>query len=191
MSDLPTPANSITVPTAYKMHTLENGSLAPLFTTTDLNGQTLSLNEALTAGPVILVFGHPQINASRLVIGYLRRLAEIAPAVPVWVMLECSEGDARKYVGSGDHHYLEMPVVVDDCRVASLYSAKYLPTTYFIGQDGKIIRAYTGFNRDFMNMIANEAATMTANGAEVKAKELITDSDNKGSLELAERGPCL
>jgi AhpC/TSA family len=190
MSDLSLSANSA-APTAYKMHTLENGSLAPLFTTTDLNGQTLSLNDALTAGPVILVFGHPQINASRLVVGYLRRLAEIAPAVPVWVMLECSEGDARKYVGSGDQHYLEMPVVVDDCRVASLYSAKYLPTTYFIGQEGKIIRAYTGFNRDFMNMIANEAATMTANGAEVKAKELITDSDNKGSLELAERGPCL
>ena len=87
MSDLVTPA--------YKMHTLENGSLAPLFTTTDLNGATLSLNDALTAGPVILVFGHPQINASRLVVGYLRRLAEIAPAVPVWVLLECSEGDAR------------------------------------------------------------------------------------------------
>ena len=42
-----------------------------------------------------------------------------------------------------------------------------------------------------IEMIANEAATMTANGSEVKPKELITDSDNKGSLELAERGPCL
>jgi hypothetical protein len=183
MSDLiPTPA-----PVVYKMHTLENGSLAPLFTATDLNGGTLNLNDALTAGPVILVFGHPIINASRLVVGYLRRLAEIAPAVPVWIMLECSEGDARKYVGGGDMKYLEMPVVVDECRVASLYGAKYLPTTYFIGQDGKIIRAYTGFNRDFMNMIANEAATLT----DGKPKELITDSDNKGALELAERGPCL
>jgi AhpC/TSA family len=190
MSDLSLSANSAT-PTAYKMHTLENGSLAPLFTTIDLNGTTLNLNDALTAGPVILFFGHPQINASRLVVGYLRRLAEIAPAVPVWLILECSEGDAQKYVGAGDMKYLEMPVVVDDCRVASLYSAKYLPTTYFIGQDGKIIRAYTGFNRDFMNLMANEAVTLTANGAEVKAKELITDSDNKGSLELAERGPCV
>jgi hypothetical protein len=79
-----------------------------------------------------------------------------------------------------------MPVVQDGCTVAGLYHAKYLPTTYFIGQDGKIIRGYSGFNRDFLNLIANDAATMTG----AKSKELISDGDNKGFYELAERGPC-
>ena len=168
------------------MQVLENGTLAPVFTATDLNGNELNLEVALQTGPVILVFAHPIINASRLVVGYLRRLSEIAPAAHVWVISEGNEEDTRKYAGSGDNKYLEMPVVVDGCTIASQYDAKYLPATYFIGQDGHILRAYTGFNRDFLNLIANEAATMTGG----KPKELIADGDNKGHYELAERGPC-
>lgn len=168
------------------MQTLENGSPAPEFTATDLDGNTLDLKTAIAAAPVIVSFAHPVINASRLVVGYLRRMKEIAPSVPVWIISEGTDAETRKYVGEGDTKYLEMPVVQDNCAVASLYGAKYLPTTYFIGQDGKIIRGYSGFNRDFLNLIAHQAATMTG----AKAKELIADGDNKGFYELAERGPC-
>jgi hypothetical protein len=168
------------------MQILDNGTTAPVFTTTDLNGNTLDLRHALGSGPVILVFAHPVINASRLVVGYLRRLAEIAPAVPVWIISEANEDDTLRYVGSSDNKYLEMPVVVDGCKIASQYGVKFLPATYFIAQDGRILRSTTGFNRDFLNLIANEAATMTGG----KPKELIADGDNKGYYELAERGPC-
>jgi peroxiredoxin len=168
------------------MQTLENGSLAPEFTVTDLDGNTLNLKTALVTAPVIVTFAHPVINASRLVVGYLRRMKEIAPSVAVWIISEGTETETRKYIGEGDTKYLEMPVVQDGCTIAGLYHAKYLPTTYFIGQDGKIIRGYSGFNRDFLNLITNEAATMTG----AKPKDLIADSDNKGFYELAERGPC-
>ena len=168
------------------MQILENGSLAAEFTATDLDGNTLELKAALSTGPVILVFAHPVINASRLVVGYLRRLKDIAPNAHVWIVSEGTEEETRKYVGSGDAKYLEMPVVVDRCKVAGLYGVKFLPTTYLIGQDGKIDRGYTGFNRDFMNLIANDVATATG----AKPKELIADGDNKGFYELAERGPC-
>ena len=168
------------------MEILENGSPAPEFTATDLNGQTLDLKAALGAGPVVLVFAHPVVNASRLVVGYLRRLPEIAPAVPVWVISEGTDEQTRKYAGSGDGAYLAMPVVADNCAVAALYKARYLPTTYLVGADGRILRGYTGFNRDFLNALALEAANLSGG----KPKELIADGDNKGFYELAERGPC-
>jgi peroxiredoxin len=168
------------------MQTLENGSLAPEFTATDMDGNALDLKTALGNAPVILTFAHPVINASRLVVGYLRRMKEIAPNVAVWIVSEGTEAETRKYIGEGDTKYLELPVVQDGCTIAGLYHAKYLPTTYLIGQDCKIIRGYSGFNRDFLNLIANDAATVTG----AKPKDLIADSDNKGFYELAERGPC-
>jgi hypothetical protein len=168
------------------MQVMESGAVAPDFTATDLNGNTLSLSSALRAAPALIVFAHPKIHASRLVVGYLRRFAEIAPAVPVWVFSEGRSAETLEYVGAGEGLYLKMPVVQDDCAVAGLYGAKFLPTSYFIGQDGKVIKGYSGFNRDYLNWVANEAATMTGG----KAKELIADGDNKGFYELAERGPC-
>lgn len=168
------------------MQILEAGSLAPQFSSTDLNGNTLNLGNALATAPVLLVFAHPLINASRLVVGYLRRWAEIVPSVPVWVLSEGRLEETKTYVGEGENIYLKMPVVHDNCAVASLYGAKFLPTMYLIGTDGKIIKGYSGFNREYLNWATNEAARLTGG----KAKELITDSDNKGFYELAERGPC-
>jgi peroxiredoxin len=169
------------------MQILEAGSPAPLFVSADQNNAPLELASALQKAPVFLVFAHPAIHASRLVVGYLRRWAEIAPSVPVWVMSQGRLEETQKYIGEGDSLYLKMPVAQDNCAVASLYGAKYLPTMYLIGQDGKIIRGYSGFNRDFLNWAANEAARLTGG----KPKDLIADGDNKGFYELAERGPCV
>jgi hypothetical protein len=165
---------------------MDSGATAPDFTATTLTGQQLSLSSALQTAPALVVFAHPKIHASRLVVGYLRRMAEIAPALHVWVFSEGREAETVEYVGSGDGAYLKMPVVHDNCAVAGLYGAKFLPTMYLIGQDGKVVRGYSGFNRDFLNWVANEAARLTGG----KAKELIADGDNKGFYELAERGPC-
>jgi hypothetical protein len=169
------------------MQKLDNGAVAPPFSVKTITGETLDLTATLARAPVVLVFGHPSINASRLVVGYLRRMVEIAPEAPVWFVLEGAEAEVQKYVGSGDGRYLQQPVVQDHCMLAKQYLVGYLPTIYFIGQDGTIQRGYTGFNRDLLNTIAQEAAI--AVGA--KPKELISDSDNKGFYELAERGPCL
>jgi hypothetical protein len=169
-----------------RQQVLPEGAVAPDFTAQSLGGQQLSLSAALKTGPALIVFAHPKINASRLVVGYLRRLSEIAPALPVWVFSEGREAETLEYIGSGEGAYLKMPVVLDNCGVAGLYGARFLPATYLIGADGRVIRAYSGFSRDFLNWVANEAARLT----NAKAKELIADGDNKGFYELAERGPC-
>jgi peroxiredoxin len=169
------------------MHTLENGTVAPTFSAADLDGNTLDLTQALAAAPAIVCFAHPTIFASRLVVGYLRRMKEFAPTVPVWIISLGSPADTLKYARPNENTvYLDMPVVVDDCTVAKQYGVTHLPTTYLIGQDGRIIRGYTGFNKPFLNTVAIEAATLTG----AKPKELIADGDNKGFYELAERGPC-
>lgn len=170
------------------MQVLEVGTLAPEFSFTDLDGRGVTLSGALAAGPVVLVFAHPSINASRLVVGYLRRLPEIAPQAQILVLSEGGPEETVLYArpnGPGEP-YLSFPVGVDACQVSSLYRATHLPATYLIGTDGKIISAYTGFGKFFLNALAGTVATLTG----AKPKELITDGDNKGFYELAERGPC-
>ena len=168
------------------MHVLEAGTVAPAFEATDLDGNRLQLASALAGGPLILCFAHPVINASRLVVGYLRRMAEIAPAASVWVLSEGTEDETLRYARPNGTPYLAMPVAVDGCAVAKAYGVTHLPTTYLIGTDGKVLRAYTGFNKPFLNTVALEVAALTG----AKGKELISDGDNKGFYELAERGPC-
>jgi hypothetical protein len=170
------------------MQKLDNGTLAPRFTVDSISGQSLDLALALEKSPVILVFAHPTINAARLVVGYLRRMAsEISPDVQVWIAMEGDEAEIRRYIGTGEAPYLTMPVIMDRCVLAQQYKVGYLPTMYFISQDGTIKHSYTGFNRDLINLMAAEAAAFVG----AKPKELITDADNKGFYELAERGPCL
>lgn len=168
------------------MHVLETGAVAPAFAATDLDGNRLELASSLAGGPLILCFAHPVINASRLVVGYLRRMAEVAPAAPVWVLSEGTEDETLRYARPEGTPYLRMPVAVDGCAVAGLYGVTHLPTTYLVGRDGRVLRGYTGFNRPFLNAVALEAAALTG----AKGKELIADGDNKGFYELAERGPC-
>jgi hypothetical protein len=78
------------------MQVLENGSAAPVFTATDLNENVLDLQKALATSPVLVVFAHPVINASRLVVGYLRRMAEIAPNLPIWIFSEGTQKQKPK-----------------------------------------------------------------------------------------------
>ncbi len=164
------------------MNVLPATTAAPVFTATSITGQNLDL--ATHPGPLILVFAHPIINASRLVVGYMRRMAEIAPACPVWVIMESDEASAKKYAGEAEAAYLTMPVATDNGEIAKSYNASLVPAVYFINA-GKIVRSYSGFNRDFLNTIAREAAELTG----AKSKELISDGDNKGFYELAERVP--
>ncbi|HEX2862968.1 MAG TPA: redoxin domain-containing protein [Deinococcales bacterium] len=170
------------------MHVLEVGTQAPEFTFTDLDGNSVSLSGALAGLPAVVVFCHPSINASRLVIGYLRRLPEINPNVKVLVLSEGTPEETTRYArpSGPEGTYLTFPVGVDACQVAKLYRVTHLPTTYLIGADGKILSAYTGFGKFFLNTLGNTVAELTG----AKAKDLIADGDNKGFYELAERGPC-
>lgn len=165
------------------MNTLPMGSKAPAWSATTLSGEALSFDALLAAGPVVLCFALPHVHASRLVVGYLRRLKEQVPKTAVVIVLQGDEAAVRGYAEG----YLDHLAVVHDADLAlsRRYGVTHVPTTYYCNPgDDTIVLAFTGFLKAAMNKLAELAAAATGTAA----KALITAADNKGEYELAERG---
>ncbi len=156
------------------MNVLPKGSQAPAIEAVSLAGERLS-----SQGPLVLCFAMPRIHASRLVVGYLRRLKEQLPELPIWVILQGDEAQVERYV----RNYLDTVQVVHDRELdlSERFAVTHVPSTYYL-EDEVVKLAFSGFSRPAMNKLAAKAAE--ALGA--KARELITQSDNKGEYELAE-----
>jgi hypothetical protein len=161
------------------MNVLPPGSAAPEFHAQSLAGDELMLSRALEGGPVLLVFAMPHVFASRLVVGYLRRLKAQVPKAPVWLVLQGDEEEVASYARG----YLDELVVVHDrdLFISHIYEVTHVPSCYLL-REGGVARAFTGFVREGLNRVARELAE--AYGA--KTQVLIGVSDNKGEYELAE-----
>ncbi len=164
---------------------LASNSLNQNLSITTLQGEKISLEEALENGPLILCFGMPQIHASRLVVHYLRRLKEQQPKAQVLIVLQGEEASVKAY---SDGYLDSLHVSYDkDLKVSQHFNAVYVPTLhYFTKENGaeKAAYSFTGFKRYSMNKLAVMVAQETGG----KVKELITVNDNKGEYELAELG---
>jgi hypothetical protein len=149
------------------MNVLPEGSKAP-----DLEPQN-------PQGPSVLVFAMPHIYASRLVVGYLRRLKEQLPELSITIILQGNEDQIERYARG----YLEALKVVHDRDLAlsERFAVTHVPTTYYL-EDDVVALAFSGFSRPALNRLAAKAAEALG----TKPKELITASDNKGEYELAE-----
>jgi hypothetical protein len=163
------------------MNVLPEGLEAPELRAITLAGEKLS-SEALS--PLLFCFATPSVHASRLVVGYLRRLKEQLPGLAIWIILQGDENAVRRYA----QVYLETVQVVHDADLAlsRRFAVTHVPSTYYL-EDHQVKVAFTGFSRPGLNKLAALAAQATG----VKAKELITVSDNKGEYELAERALSL
>ncbi len=162
------------------MDVLEKGAPAPAITLQAENGETLNLGEHKT--PVVIVFFHPVVFASRHVVGYLRRLPQIAPNVPVWLISTATPEETKIYT----QDYLEnFPIVQNGCQALKAFGGRFVPATYLF-HEGKVEIAFTGFHRLALNTLGRRAAELSGG----KPKDLVTDTDNKGEYELAEVAPC-
>ena len=163
------------------MQHLPLATRAPAFNAETLAGQRVSLSRALQHGCLVIVFGMPQVHASRLVVGYLRRLKGQVTASQIVICLQGDEDEVRSYA----HGYLDdLDVVHDqDLYLSHIYRVTHVPTVYLVSATGHIDKAFTGFLRKGLNALAHQVAE--AYGA--KPKQLITALDNKGEYELAEK----
>jgi len=159
---------------------LEKGQQVPELELRAKNGETL--NPAKTEGPLVLVFFHPVVMGSRHVVGYLRRLPAMAPGVPIWFLSTATPEETEIYI----QDYLEdYPVVLEGCPALQAFGGKFVPATYLL-MDGKVEIAFTGFHKRALNELGKRAAEIAGK----RAKDLVTEMDNKGEYELAEPAPC-
>jgi hypothetical protein len=167
------------------VNVLLEGSGAPAFEAKTLAGETPNSAEALARGPLLLCFAMPEIHASRLAVGYLRRLQERLPGLAVWLVLQGEAAAVRAYAEG----YLGGLTVIHDegLELSRLYAVTHVPAVYYLENtesgEAQIRLAFTGFSRPALNRLAGLAAAATG----AKAQELIGPSDNKGEYELAER----
>ncbi len=162
------------------MDVLEKGKAVPEIELKAKSGETI--NPARVEGPLVLVFFHPVVLASRHVVGYLRRLPAMASGVPIWFVSTATPEETEVYVQG----YLEdFPVVLEGCEALRAFGGRFVPATYFL-KDGKVDLAFTGFHKLALNTLGRRAAELAGK----RAKDLVTEADNKGEYELAEPAPC-
>ncbi len=162
------------------MDVLEKGKVVPELTLKATSGETL--NPARAEGPLVLVFFHPVVLASRHVVGYLRRLPAMAPGVPIWFASTATPEETSIYTQG----YLEdFPVVLEGCEVLRIFGGRFVPATYLL-QNGRVDLAFTGFHKLALNTLGRRVAELAGK----RPKDLVTEADNKGEYELAEPAPC-
>ncbi len=166
------------------MNVLPKGAEPPSLTLTAADGSSLDL--ANLEGPLVLAFIHPDVAASRNVVGFLRKLHEMLPDLPVWFVSAADAAKTEQYAKGYLGNYLEgYPLVPAGCDVLAAFGASHVPTVHYF-EDGKVNLAFTGFHKLSLNTLAERAAA----ALEARAKPLITDLDNKGEYELAEPSGC-
>ncbi len=166
------------------MNVLPKGAEPPRLKLSSLDGRELDLSAV--EGPLVLAFIHPEVAASRNVVGFLRKLQGMLPDLPIWFVSSAGRAETENYVKGYLGDYLEgYPVVADGCAVLEAFGATHVPAVHYF-EGGRVDLAFTGFHKLALNTLAERAAA--ALGA--KAKPLITDLDNKGEYELSEPSGC-
>jgi len=166
------------------MNVLPKGAEPPSITLTAADGSQLDLSKL--EGPLVLAFIHPDVAASRNVVGYLRKLHDMLPDLPIWFVSSADEEQTDRYVKGYLGDYLtSYPVVPAGCQVLKAFGATHVPTVHYFA-DGKVDLAFTGFHKLSLNTLAERAAA----AFEARPKQLVPDLDNKGEYELAEPSGC-
>ncbi len=135
--------------------TLQIGTEAPGFELEPLgvpgvpDPSLLSLGTLLARGPLLLIFAKSSCPTcqwclpllDRLHRGYGDRGASAA------LVLQDTESQARWF---GRESQLTMPVLVEPepYRVSEAYGVRFVPTSYFIGTDGRVELAIESFERE-------------------------------------------
>jgi peroxiredoxin len=120
------------------------GDLAPVFSLTTLDGETVSW-ESLLGRPVVLSFwvtwcGHCRTQTPRLIAAHERYAAQGVQFVGISV--NESRDSVAPYV---DQQSIPYPIVLDsDGAVGARYGVRGFPTTYFLDHEGRVAAVHVG-----------------------------------------------
>jgi peroxiredoxin len=145
--------------------TIEAGARAPDFSLRGIDGETYSLSDALSRGPVLLAFFKSTCGTCDLAFPYINRLREAYPGDgwSVWAVAQDAPGEAVSYASSLGMAYPVLPDV-DRYAVSRAYDPPATPTLYLIDRGGEVVQETTGFSKKDLNSIS--AALAERLGAE-------------------------
>ena len=122
------------------MAALEAGVLAPDFTLPTVDGKEISLKEALSKGPLVLLFFKVTCPVCQYAAPFLERLyrAHRGEGVTFLGISQHDVHDTRKFM---KEHGVTFPVALDDRSgypVSNAYGITNVPTVFYISPNGEI-----------------------------------------------------
>ncbi len=143
------------------METLKAGVAAPAFTLPTTDGANFSLSEALTRGPVILVFFKKSCPVCQYAFPLYERLFQAYQNRGV-TLAGVSQNPRKETQAFAKSFSATFPMLLDDTNsypVSNAYGLTNVPTVFWIEQNGKIGISSVGWSRkDFEAMGAKMAA---------------------------------
>lgn len=147
---------------ACRKGALAPGGIAPPFSLSNLEGESVSLSDALKNGPVIAAFFKSTCPTSRFTFPFLERIFESYGGgnMTFWAVSQDDAEDTREFL---DRYDVKFPALLDQkgYTVSNLYGITNVPTVFVIGTDGKIEVSSVGFSRLDLEKINALAARAT------------------------------
>jgi peroxiredoxin len=145
-----------------RMSALSSGERAPAITLESVDGETLSLADALKKGPVVVAFFKVSCPTCQFTAPFLERLHETygGEKFTMWGISQNDAADTREFFKEFD---VEFPALIDadGYPVSNRSGIKNVPTVFLISPDGTIQLSSVGFGKSDLEKIAAEAARAT------------------------------
>ena len=134
------------------------GVPAPDFELYTVNEDRFRLYEQLTKGPVLLTFFKSSCPTCQLTLPLIQTLFMAAKPnsfVQCYGISQDSDNETRIFTSKNGLYF---PVLIDQhpYQVSSDYELKFVPTLFFVNQDGIIQIADFGFSKSTLNEVATQ-----------------------------------
>ena len=138
------------------MSQLPIGTLAPDFALSDINGRQHRLSDALSRGPVALVFYKSACPTCQFTFPFIQQIYSKIGQTAGWTVWGISEDDLGETREFRDQHGITFDLLIDEYpyKVSSDYGLQFVPAIFLIQPDGKISVSEYGFTKAGLNEIA-------------------------------------
>lgn len=141
------------------MAALAPGKKAPAISLTTIDGEKLTLAEALHSGPVLLAFFKVSCPTCQFTLPFLQRIFEAygKGSLAFWGV---SQNDRDDTIDFCQHFGITFPVLLDDKQftVSNAYGLKNVPSLFLVRTDGTIELTSIGFSKADVEGLAEKAS---------------------------------
>jgi cytochrome c biogenesis protein CcmG/thiol:disulfide interchange protein DsbE len=145
-----------------RVSALPPGKSAPAISLDTIDGKKATLAEALSKGPVLAAFFKVSCPTCQFTFPFLERMYEMfgGENFTFWAI---SQNDAEDTRGFLEKYGVQFPALLDEkgYPASNQFGLTNVPTTFLIGQDGKIRITSVGFSKADLERMAAEAARAT------------------------------
>ena len=137
------------------MPALNTGTAAPEFALETMDAKKISLREALSRGPALLVFFKISCPVCQFTLPYVERLYQAYKGKNVTI-LGVSQNNKSDTAGFLRQYGITFPILLDDTDsypVSNAYGLTNVPTLFWVERDGEIGLSSVGWNRRDLEQI--------------------------------------